>query len=74
VQALADVGRLGAWEQTDHARTYDGFRVRNHREMSWPSYDWACELLDRAIKGELPEALLLQTWDEEPLRDDDKNN
>jgi hypothetical protein len=69
VQALADVGRLEAWDKTDHARIYDGFRVRNHCEMSRPSYDWARAMFDRAIKGELPEALLLQTWDDEPLRD-----
>jgi hypothetical protein len=69
VQALADVGRLGDWEQTDHERTYDRFRVRNHREMSRPSYDWAREMFDRASKDELPEDLLVQTWDEKSLRD-----
>jgi hypothetical protein len=69
VQALADVGRLAAWADTDHERTYDGFRVRNHREMSRASYDWAKEMFDRASKGELPEDLLVETWDEEPLRD-----
>jgi hypothetical protein len=69
VQALADVGRLGAWEQTDHERTYDHFRDHNHREMSRPSYGWAREMFARASKGELPEDLLVQTWDEKPLRD-----
>ena len=69
VQALADVGRLGDWERTDHERTYDHFRDHNHREMSRPSYGWAREMFARASKGELPEDLLVQTWDEKPLRD-----
>jgi hypothetical protein len=69
VQALADVGRLGDWERTDHERTYDRFRVRNDRVMSPPTYDWAREMFDLASKGELPEDLLVQTWDEKSLRD-----
>jgi hypothetical protein len=37
--------------------------------LSWPSYEWARRLFEVGCKGELPEALLAQTWDTESLRD-----
>jgi hypothetical protein len=67
--ALAEAGRLGAWEQVDHARTYDGFRVRNNRTLSRPSYDWGCKLLGMARDGLLTEALLVETWEAPGLQD-----
>jgi hypothetical protein len=66
--ALAGAGRLDAWQQVDHDQTYSSFRVRNYRALSRTSYDWARELFDRARAGQLPEELLLQTWEEEGLR------
>jgi hypothetical protein len=67
--ALAEGGRLGAWEQVDHERTYDGFRVRNNRTLSRPSYDLGCRLLGMARDSLLTEALLAETWDAPGLQD-----
>jgi len=68
-RALADAGRLETWKQIDHAATFDGFRNVSLRLMSWPSYEWAQTLLDQACAGQLPRALLKQTWGTESLRD-----
>jgi hypothetical protein len=68
-RALAEAGRLETWEQIDHERTYEGFCCRNHRVMSLPSYNWAKVLLGKACEGELPMAVLTQTWKTESLRD-----
>jgi hypothetical protein len=68
-KALAEAGRLVAWEQIDHKSTYDHFCVRNYRVMSRPSYDWAIELIHKTRSGQLPLALLRQTWQAESLRD-----
>jgi biotin operon repressor len=67
--ALAEAGRLGGWDQVDHERTYDGFRVRNNRTLSRPSYDWGCKLVGRARDGLLTEALFAETWEAPGLRD-----
>jgi hypothetical protein len=68
-KALAEGGRLEAWERTDHEGTWAAFHVRNQRVMSRSSYDWACRLFSMAREGQLSEALLTETWETEGLRD-----
>jgi hypothetical protein len=68
-KALAEAGRLEAWKQTDHEATYNGYRIRNHRVMSRLSYDWAGTLLAKACEGQLPKAILRETWETESLQD-----
>jgi hypothetical protein len=67
--AMAEAGRLEAWDHIDHDKTYRDFRFRGGRELSRSSYDWACELLHQARAGQLPGALLVETWGTEGLRD-----
>jgi hypothetical protein len=68
-KALGGADRLAAWGQTDLERAYTNYRIRNQRTLSRTSFDWACELFDRASTGRLPEALLTQTWETVGLRD-----
>jgi hypothetical protein len=69
VKALADAGRLAEWEEVDSDEVYSLFRHTNNREMTRPPYEWARELFGRGRKGELPEALVVLTWETASLRD-----
>jgi hypothetical protein len=71
VQALKDAS-CWLWPSLgpdDRKEVYARFRVRNYREMSRASFDWACHLFDLAGNGEPIEAQCLQTWQRESLRD-----
>jgi hypothetical protein len=68
-KALAQAGRLEAWEQNGHDKTYKTFCAPNLHVMSRASYDWARAIFDRARTGNLPVALLTETWETESLQD-----
>jgi hypothetical protein len=67
--ALKECGRLAKWERADHDKTYAHYRQVHFREMSKPSYQWAQQLFNAGCKGELSEALIVQTWQKISLRD-----
>jgi hypothetical protein len=68
-KALEEADCLDAWEQIDHAKAYEDFRVRNHRIMSKSSYEWARKLFGNACEGDLLRATVMETWNTKPLKD-----
>jgi hypothetical protein len=70
VQALAEVNRVDGWAKIDRERTYADRCVRNGREMTEPSFEWACRLFDQAKDNDPPsEQALAETWQARGLRD-----
>jgi hypothetical protein len=68
-RALQAAGRLAAWKRVDHKRTFNDFRALGGRRLSKASYRWARRLFKRGRAGDVPEDLLVQTWEDESLRD-----
>jgi hypothetical protein len=66
--ALKKAGRLKAWGKVRHDETYRCF-TQGSSAPSKTTYDWARRLLDGAIAGQLPQAVLVQTWETEELRE-----